>query len=372
MTDGFPYLLERIGVVMSPRHGDPHEAEGVLNPAAATAPDGTPYLLPRLVARGNVSRIGLAKIRLHDGVPVAVARDGIVLAPERDWERGASNGGVEDPRVTYIAALGYYVMVYIAFGPLGPRPAIAVSTDVRHWQRLGPVRFDYDDELGIDFGLFYNKDCVFFPEPVVAPDGRPALAVLHRPSWGLNEIRPGEGDRVPSALADHRPGIWIAFVPLRRAQADITALTCWSGSRQVAAPSAAFEHLKIGAGPAPIRVPEGWLLIHHGVTGRIDNAIAQQQHVNYAAGAMILDAEHPWQVVRRTATPLLTAEADEERIGTVPNVVFPTATMQIAGNLYLFYGMADSRIGVARVRPRKSAMRNGEEGGGDERAQTHP
>ena len=28
-----------------------------------------------------------------------------------------------------------------------------------------------------------------------------------------------------------------------------------------------FEELKIGAGPAPLRVPEGWLVIHHGVTG---------------------------------------------------------------------------------------------------------
>ena len=31
-----------------------------------------------------------------------------------------------------------------------------------------------------------------------------------------------------------------------------------------------YETAKIGAGPPPIRVPEGWLLIHHGVAGDVD------------------------------------------------------------------------------------------------------
>lgn len=351
LTDDFPYRLRRLGTVMSPVPGDPMEEEGVLNPAAATAPDGTRYLLPRLVSKGNISRIGLARLVFDKGIPAGVEREGLALAPERDWEQGAQNGGVEDPRVTYIAALGRYVMTYVAFGPLGPRPAVAVSDDARHWQRLGPATFDYDDALGIDFGIFPNKDCVFFPTPVEDPSGRNAIAVLHRPSWGLDDIRPGEGTRGPSTLRDHRPGIWIAFVPLHEARADLAALTRWSQSMPLAAPAAGFEALKIGAGPAPVKVPEGWLLIHHGVTGRIENSIAQQQHVNYAAGAMILDAERPWLVRKRTARPLMVAESAEERRGTVPNVVFPTATMTLEGRSYVFYGMADSRIGVAALEP---------------------
>ena len=39
--------------------------------------------------------------------------------------------------------------------------------------------------------------------------------------------------------------------------------------RLVALPEYPFEELKIGAGPPPIRVDEGWLLIHHGVTGHM-------------------------------------------------------------------------------------------------------
>ncbi|GAA3337968.1 glycosidase [Curtobacterium pusillum] len=348
MTD-FPYALERIGVVMEPLPDEPLEAEGVLNPASGRGPDGELYLLPRLVAAGNVSRIGIARVLVEDGVPVGVERQGTVLEPERTWETGAQNAGVEDPRTTWVPALGLHVMTYVAYGPLGPHTAVAVSDDLRTWRRLGPVRFAYDDALDVDLALYFNKDCVFLPEPVTAPDGTPSLAVLHRPAWDLSEIRPGEGVHPPSWVTDTRPSIWISFVPLDRIRADVGALAEWRGHRVLAAPEADFEELKIGAGPAPIRVPEGWLLLHHGVTGELVGSLAQQQNVNYAAGAMILDADRPWEVVRRTSEPLMTADTEDERSGIVPNVVFPTAVEEIDGVRHVFYGMADSKIGVARL-----------------------
>ena len=165
----------------------------MLNPASGRGPDGEVYLLPRLVAAGNVSRIGLARVIVEDGVPVGVERQGIVLEPDRSWEHGVGNAGVEDPRITWMADLGLHVMTYVAYGPLGPRTALAVSTDLREWRRLGPVLFTYDDALDIDLNLFHNKDAVFFPEPVIAPDGVRSFAVLHRPMWDLerDQGRPG-------------------------------------------------------------------------------------------------------------------------------------------------------------------------------------
>ena len=347
--DEFPYALTRLGVVMTPEEGDPLEVEGVLNPASGRGPDGELYLLPRLVAAGNVSRVGLAKVEVADGVPVGVTRLGTVLEPDRDFERGANNAGVEDPRTTYIDALGLHVMTYVAYGPLGPRTAVAISRDLRNWERLGPATFEYDDAIGTDLGLFFNKDTVFFPEPVTAPDGVRSLAVLHRPVWELGEIRPGEGAHPPSTMTESRPSIWIAFIPLDAVLADRRELTRWRGNRFLAGPEHPFEELKIGAGPAPIRVPEGWLLLHHGVTGVLEDSMAQQQNVNYAAGAMILDADEPWRVVDRTDAPLLSAQTRDETSGTVPNVVFPTAIESVDGQLFVFYGMADSKIGVARL-----------------------
>lgn len=82
--------LRRLGVLMEPEPGNPHEVEGVLNPAAVRGPDGELYLFPRLVARGDYSRIGIARVRFNEaGDPVGVERLGVALEPEADYERRA-------------------------------------------------------------------------------------------------------------------------------------------------------------------------------------------------------------------------------------------------------------------------------------------
>jgi predicted GH43/DUF377 family glycosyl hydrolase len=83
------------------------------------------------------------------------------------------------------------------------------------------------------------------------------------------------------------------------------------------------------------------------VSGELVPGTDHQPHVHYAAGAMILDADDPSIVLSRTSAPLLTAQTERERHGIVPNVVFPTAIEEIDGRLFVFYGMADSAIGVA-------------------------
>lgn len=344
-----PYTMTRLGVVMSPDPADPNEAEGVLNPASGRGPDGTLYLLPRLVAAGNVSRVGLARVLVENGVPAGVSREGIVLSPDEGWERGLANAGVEDPRTTWVPSLGVHVMSYVAYGPLGPKPALAVSEDLRTWRRLGPIHFGYQPDLDTDLNLFPNKDVVLFPEPVPGPDGTASYAMLHRPMWDLGWIRDGEGTHLPAGIADDRPGIWISYAPAGAVHDDLGALVHQRHHRLVAMPEFAFEELKIGAGPAPVRVDEGWLLIHHGVAGDLATGWQPQQKVRYAAGAMILDPEDPAKVLARTAEPLLSPETEDERSGLVPNVVFPTAIEEIDGSRFVFYGMADSKIGVARL-----------------------
>jgi len=346
-----PYRLTRIGAIMSPDPDRPEEAEGVLNPATTWGSDGRLYIYPRLVASGNVSRVGYGRVVVEDGVPVGVERLGIALDPSRGWEHGQAHGGVEDPRITRIDSLGLDVMAYVAFGPLGPRPAIAVSDDRGiTWKRLGPLQFGYEDELDTDLNLFPNKDVVFFPDVVPGPDGRPSYAMLHRPMWDFGFTRPNEPIPYPEGLSERRASIWISYVDANAARADVTALTRPAHHTFVAGPQYAWEDAKIGAGPAPIRVPEGWLLVHHGVTGQLSgDAFTPQQNVRYVAGMMLLDADAPGRVLARTSKPVLEPEVADEQVGTVGNVVFPTSIETIEGNDYVFYGMADSRIGVARL-----------------------
>ena len=343
----FPYTLELVGVVMRPNLDDPHEQAGVLNPAAVVAPDGRILLYPRVVAHVNRSRIGVATVTLTDGVPTGVERQGILLEPERPWEHGANHGGVEDPRLTRVDALGLYLMTYVAFGPLGPRGGLLVSEDLASWRRVGPFQFAYDDELGIDLNLYPNKDLVWLPEPVTGPDGTPCLAFIHRPMW---EVWPNLQPLPPDGIDEPRASIWISYVRLADAQADPAALLRPWGHRVLATPEYPWEVLKLGGGPPPIRVEEGWLLLHHGVSGTMSaDPFEPQKEVFYAAGGMILDADDPSRVLQRTDEPLLAPLTDEERVGVVGNVVFPTAVVEVEGQHYVFYGMADEAIGVARL-----------------------
>jgi len=168
--------------------------------------------------------------------------------------------------------------------------------------------------------------------------------------WDLGWLRPGEIEHLPAGVNDPRPGIWISYIPVDLVKADIRALTRPENHRLVAMPEMAFEALKIGAGPPPLRVEEGWLLIHHGVIGDIpDGFDPTTQKVEYAAGAMLLDPCDPSRVIARTPAPILAPETADEREGIVSNVVFPTAIETIDGVRYVFYGMADAKIGVARL-----------------------
>jgi beta-1,2-mannobiose phosphorylase / 1,2-beta-oligomannan phosphorylase len=348
---GMTCSVQRLGVVMEARPEDEQECLGVLNPAIARAADGTTYLFPRIVAAGNLSRISRAAVTFDDaGRPRGVQRLGVVLQPDEPWETNSVTAGVEDPRITFMPSLACYVMTYSAYGPLGPRIAVATSSDLVAWRRHGPVSFVYEPELHADLNLYTNKDAVFFPEPVTAPDGQPAYALLHRPTWDLSMVNPSEKGTPPPGITDDRPGIWASFAPIQPGtEGQGVVPTRFGQHRLVALPEQSWEEAKIGAGPPPIAVPGGWLLVYHGVTGHATNAWPQQD-LRYVAGAMLLDRHDVTRVLWRTEHPILEPELELEIDGIVPNVVFPTGLdVRAPGWAHLYYGMADTRIGVAEL-----------------------
>ena len=340
MKTAAPRPLHRLGIVMEPDPGNLREAEGVLNPAVTRGPDGQLYLLPRLVAPGNYSRIGLARVIFdRHNTPVGVERLGMALEPQEPYELNAqTGGGVEDPRITYLAERSLYVMTYTAFGPDGPRIAAAVSRDLMQWHRTGLVEFA--PLHGLDLARVDNKDAVLFPEPIPAPDGRLALGLIHRPAFPRAWLA-GE-----HALPG-RPSIWLSYAPLDEIAAGKGIV--FGQHHLLAAPQQSWEQLKVGGGAPPVRVDDGWLLVYHGVSGRIVPGVDQQQGVRYCAGMLLLDGQDPRQVCYRSAQSILAPRMEEECEGVVPRVVFPTGVDTWAdGTLDVYYGMADSRIGVAR------------------------
>jgi predicted GH43/DUF377 family glycosyl hydrolase len=345
------FTLQRLGILMEPQPGNPQEAEGVLNPAAARGPDGELYLFPRLVAQGNYSRIGIARVRFNEaGDPAGVERLGIALEPEADYERRPEgSGGCEDPRVTFVEPLQHYVMTYTAMSNHGPRIAAACSKDLFHWKRLGLVPFA--PYHGIDLRNVDDKDACLFPATIPNPSGQPELAMLHRPLF--SGTSPEETCRAVSSAVDRSlESIWISYRPISLEALQPSSVDQFSHYR-LASPVSPWESLKIGCGTPPILTRHGWLVVYHGVSeiGQPSNGV---HHLCYAAGLMVLSKEHPQVIRYRSAEPVLTPTLPQERQGTIANVVFPTGIdrredLGSPDRFDVYYGMADYRIGVARL-----------------------
>jgi predicted GH43/DUF377 family glycosyl hydrolase len=346
------FQMTRIGVVMEPEPGNPNEVEGVLNPAAARGPDGQLYLFPRLVSKGNYSRIGIARVQFNDaGDPAGVERLGIALEPEADYERRPGGGGCEDPRVTFIQSIQRYIMTYTAFSPEGPRIAVAESRDLFHWRRLGLATFLPYRHL--EFAGVDDKDAGVFPTLIHDPAGKPAPALLHRSLFP--GTRPEDTRHEPSSrkVDLHRESIWISYGSIGTDVDGHLRLLPFTLHHRLASPVAPWERLKIGSGTPPVLTRHGWLIIYHGV-GEAPDSTAERHKLRYSAGVLVLSHKHPNVIIYRSPEPVLSPEAPEEVQGIVANVVFPTGIdrrddLGRPDRFDVYYGMADDRIGVARL-----------------------
>ena len=124
-------------------------------------------------------------------------------------------------------------------------------------------------------------------------------------------------------------------------------LHAWDDVATILGPAEPWEFLQIGNCGSPIELPEGWLVLTHGVGSMR----------RYCIGAVLLDLHDPTRVLARLRTPLLSPD-EREREGYVPNVVYSCGGMAHAGNLILPYAMSDTatKFAVAPLRSLLAAM----------------
>ncbi len=333
-----------MGVVLKP-NATIDQRLGVLNPACARLRDGTLQLYPRVVAPGNISRVGSLRTKERTDDTLEVEPCGYALEPQAPYELRTQPGGYgcEDPRVTFVAALDSYVMLYVAFGPRGPEVAVAISDDGLHWRRLGLLRFQQSD------APFADKDAAFFPEPVTSPAGVTSLAFYHRPTLQVSVQR---GESAVSALEVLPPalheGISIGYIPLAAVKADVGALCTVTETHRVVLPPATWGTIKVGAGTPPVRIAEGWLSVIHGVDELAHPSGAAL--LSYCAGVIVHGATRLDHIIYRSQEPLFVPEVPGEIHGTVGYVVFPTGIDERSKRTFdIYYGMADYEIGRGRL-----------------------
>jgi len=278
----------------------PYPVNAVFNPAAAAANSET-VLLARVEDRRGISHLTVA--RSANGLDGWAIDSKPLLAP--NGETG-EQWGFEDARVVWVDELDRWVITCTAYGPAGPAVFLATTEDFHTVERVGIIRQPED------------KNAALLPHRI---DGRWVL--LHRPKTQYGGAR---GEILLSRSDD---------------------LISWSAPEQVLQPrtGAWWDSLRIGLGPPPLRTEHGWLLIYHGVKETVGGEI-------YRVGLALLDLNEPTRVLRRLPNWILAPLAPYERIGDVPNVVFPCGLVHDSGSdeVRLYYGAADSSICVATAR----------------------
>ncbi|MBV8148884.1 MAG: glycosidase [Candidatus Eremiobacteraeota bacterium] len=317
----------------------------ILNPACARITDGSLQLYPRMVAPGNVSRIGSFRAQEVSGGTVEFEFRGYALEPQAEYELRSEPGGYgcEDPRVTFVPALACYVMLYVAYGPRGPEVAVAVSQDGLAWRRIGLLCFKGRPESCAD------KDAALFPEPVTSPAGVESLAFYHRPTLRISVLGGESAIAAIEALPpSRREGIAIGYIPLAPAIADVSALCHVAETHRLSLPGANWGSIKVGAGTPPVRIAQGWLSVIHGV-----DALPHPSGntlLRYCAGVIVHDPSHLDRILYRSRDPLFVPELPAELEGTLGDVVFPTGIDRRSETAFdIYYGMADDAIGAGRL-----------------------
>ena len=101
-----------------------------------------------------------------------------------------------------------------------------------------------------------------------------------------------------------------------------------------------IKEVKNGQGPPPIKTPEGWLHLAHGVR----NTAAGLRYVLYL---FMTALEKPWQITHAPGGHFI-APQGEERIGDVANVVFSNGwIINEKKEVFIYYGSSDTRVHVA-------------------------
>ncbi|MEK7727347.1 MAG: glycosidase [candidate division KSB1 bacterium] len=290
------FQLKRISnPILEPITTNAWESQAVFNPAAIREGEHV-HLIYRAVEGDNYSTLGYAKLD----------RAGKILerwpAPILRRETAQEQRGVEDPRVAKFD--GRYYLVYVAYDGATVRTCLASTKD-----------FKTITKHGIIIPEVWDKDAMFFPEPV-----KGNLLLLHRIEPNIQLAFFNDLEQMLKPEKDY----WTKH---------FAALDQYTVMR----PKYEWEARKIGGGAPPIPTKEGWLVIYHGVDDKLV----------YRAGAALLDYDNPLKVIARFPEPILAPERQFEKVGDVPNVVFPTGTAIFDDELLVYYGAADKVIGMA-------------------------
>ncbi len=297
--------------IISPVKDNDWESWQTFNPGVVLLDDKIHFFY-RAIGEDGISRLGYASS--NDGFHIEKRLSfPIYEHPVKQrfyniysYFSGGSFGGCEDPRIVQIEGEDVLYMTYTACD-LGLRVALTSikvkDFSEKRWKWMSPKLISPPDEL--------HKNWVIFPKKI-----KGKYAILHSISPRILI------DYVDSL--DFNDGYYLKSY--YNGYSNRKRKNCWDSWIR-------------GAGPAPIETPDGWLLFYH--------AIDKHDPGKYKVGAMLLDLEEPTKILHRCQEPVLEPKRWYENDGFKSGVVYVSGAVVKNGELFVYYGGADSYVCVA-------------------------
>ena len=307
------------------------EESDVFNPASVTY-KGKIVVLYRaedntgLGIGKRTSRIGLAYSK--DGVKMHRMNKPVLYPANDEMKEYEWEGGCEDPRVVKVKD-GTYLMTYTSWNRKTFRLCIASSMDLRHWTKHGPV---FAKCYG---GRFKDMSCKSASMVTKVVNGEQVLTKLNGKYfmfWGERHVHAATSDNM------------IDWTPVLDSKGNLTV---------IAQPRKGyFDSGLTECGPPALWTNKGIVLLYNGKNRSGVNGDQRLASGTYSAGQLLVDSLNPMKVIQRLDVPFFRPVMGFERKGQYSSgTVFLEGLTYFRNKWYLYYGCADSRVGVAVYNP---------------------
>lgn len=294
------------------------EEKDVFNPAAVVRHD-TVFLLYRaedvIGKYAGTSRIGLAFSL--DGLHFTRRREPILFPAEDFMKTYEWEGGIEDPRIIE-SPEGVYFLTYTAYDGNLARLCIASSNDLIHWTKHGLVLKGNYENTWSKSGAIVGKQ-----------EGEKIIAQKIN---GLYQMYFGDTDLFMATSED-----LIKWNPIEENGKLKSVLKPRLGY---------FDSRLVESGPYALLSEKGILLLYNGMNRNEggDTILAKGA---YCAGQALFDSTDPTKLIGRLKQNFLRPDQPYEINGQVNQVCFIEGLVPFKDKWFLYYGTADSKIGVA-------------------------
>ena len=301
------------------------ESRDTFNPAAATFGGELAILYRAEDASGEgigerTSRIGLALS--SDGSSFRRLGKPVLFPGKDGAEKWDAPGGCEDPRVCETPD-GRYLMLYTMWNRKVPRLGVATSRDLLKWTKHGPAFSGRFRDLATKSA---SVVCERRGDSLVAAK----VGGRYLMYWGEEFVNLATSDDL------------VNWSPVCDANGELL--------RVIEPRKGKFDSALTECGPPAVLTQKGILLLYNGKNTAGTDGDARYAAGAYCGGQVLFSVDDPTKVVARLDEPFFVPEAEYEKSGQYPSgTVFLEGLVPFRGKWRLFFGCADSRVGMATL-----------------------